>query len=62
LVVEILRITALAGANGTDGDESMVFVDSIDYAMGCELVFPVTREWPAQRQSVAFQVNRQLLL
>lgn len=60
LPVDILCITLLSNAYCADDDRVMLRIDTIDRAVVCELVFPITGQRAAQRQPVSFRVNGQL--
>lgn len=49
LPVDILRITLLPNAYSTDNDHVLLRIDTIDYAVVCELVFPIASQRAAQR-------------
>ena len=62
LLVDIFCITLLSNAHCADDDHVILRIDTIDRAVVCELVFPITGQRAAQRQSISFRVNGQLFL
>ena len=62
LPVDILCIALLSNAHCADDDHVMLRIDTIDRAVVCELVFPITGQRAAQWQPISFGVNSQFFL
>ena len=57
LPVDILRVTLLSNANTAYNYHVVLRINSVNDAVVAELVLPIARQRPAQRQSVSFGVN-----
>ena len=62
LPVDVLSVTLVANADSAHNYDAMLRINTVDYPMVSELVFPITGQRAAQRQPVFFGVNGQLFL
>ena len=57
LPVDILRVTLLSSTDTANDGYVVLRINSVNDAVVAELVLPIARQRPAQRQSVSFGVN-----